>query len=162
MIRSYSLFPRLLAVTALLFTVLVGAKCKDDCKDIICEPCPSSKLVVRYEDSTGACPASFHAGAWVIGVNPNNNLDTIYKYNLSDSCTAAFLIQENIEYHVVSGSWADTVLLGDFDFQPGVPVTECCLCYPLEHVNVWFNGDSSHVEFPEGAYENAPVVRTIN
>jgi hypothetical protein len=163
--RKTSYLSATFALAGLLFMTLGGMKCKDNCEDVICAPCPSSRLMVQYVDSTGNCDAAFYSNAMVYGFNPDNMSDTLFSWALSaDSCVAPFLIQEDVIYHLVSWTPAfrDTIQISDWEYQPGVEVTECCLCYPVEHADVWFNGDSTHVEWPEGEYENVPVVRPIN
>lgn len=160
--RTFTL-SRTLAVSAILFLALAGVKCKDDCEDILCEPCPSSRLVVRYVDNLGNCLPSFHQSAMVYAVNASTG-DPLYNYSLADSCTATYLVQENVIYYLVSTNpaFADTIEVLDYEFQPGIEVSECCMCYPMEHSNILVNGDSVHVEFPDSAYTNDPLIRVIN
>lgn len=162
--RKFSLLGPSLALAGLFFFTLAGVKCKDDCENIVCAPCPTSRFLVNYVDNLGNCDPAFYANAKVIGLNSTTG-DTIYSYGLSsDSCVAAFLIQENVTYHLVSWTPAfrDTISILDWEFQPGVEATECCLCYPVEHADIMIGGDSTHVEWPDSSYENVPITRTIN
>lgn len=164
MTRKHSFFKTTLALTGLLFISLTAVKCKDDCEDVVCAPCPSSRFLVKYVDNAGNCDPSFYANAKIIGLNVNSG-DTVYTYGLSsDSCVAGFLVQEDLVYHVVCSAPAfrDTVLIRDWEFQAGVEVKECCMCYPVEHADVWLGGDSTHVEWGDSSYENDPVIRPIN
>jgi hypothetical protein len=147
----------------LCLLLLIGlASCKQDpCEEEICAPCPSSRFVIAYQDSTGACPASFHANARVFAIN-TSSLDTVYSYNFSDSCQVGFLVQEDLMYHVVSGSWKETVFITDYTYQEPLSVTECCLCYPVASVTVNVDGDTATVNFPAGSYENEPYIRHLN
>lgn len=146
----------------LSFFVLGLSSCeKDPCEDAICAACPSSRLVIQYQDSLGDCPPAFHANAWITGIDLVEN-DTTLRYNFSDSCQAGFLIRENYRYIVSSGSYRDVIDIVDFDYQEPIEVTECCLCYPVEHVDLSINGDSVHVEFPAGKYENEAYTIMIN
>lgn len=150
-----------LSFAGLLFISLVAAKCKRECEDIICEPCPNSRLRVEYVDINGNCMTGFENTAMIYALNSKNPLDTLYSYTISDSCTAAYIIQEDVIYHLVAGSFGDTIAFGNWEYQAGIPVTECCLCYPVDHADVYFNGDSTFVEWADSSYENVPVTRVV-
>ena len=148
---------------AVAFVLVVSfAGCEDDpCEDAICGACPSSRLMLEYQDSTGACVPTFHSDAVIKGIDKLTG-DTTLSYNFSDSCTAGLLVRENYQYLITSGTYADTVDIVDFSRQDPISVTECCLCYPVNSLQVAINGDTSQVDFPTGQYDNAPVVIRIN
>jgi hypothetical protein len=145
----------------LVLLVSLASCNKDVCEDAVCAPCPSSRFVIEYQDSTGACPAAFHSNARIYAIN-TTTLDTAYAYNFSDSCQAGFLVQEELMYHIVSGSWKETIFITDFTYQEPLEVTECCLCYPVATVTVNVDGDTTTVDFPAGSYENTPMIRNLN
>ncbi|MEM7038086.1 MAG: hypothetical protein AAF570_13970, partial [Bacteroidota bacterium] len=79
---------KIAAVPSFLFvaiaTLLTFSACEPDpCEDAICAPCPSSRFVMQYEDSVGACLPAFHASAIVYAIDSLG--DTLYNYNFSDS-----------------------------------------------------------------------------
>lgn len=148
-----------------IMIILVASSCKkDECEDIICQPCPSSRLVINYQDSTGACPAAFDASARIHAISLTDLSDTIYSYDFSDSCKATFLVQENVEYHLVATSpaYSEVIRVEEFSYQMPDTVSECCFCYPVSQVTLNIGGDTTLVDFPVGAYENDPVIRVIN
>lgn len=146
-----------------VFVLLMGlSACEPDpCEDAICAPCPSSRFVMMYQDSTGACPPSFHSNARVYAIDATT-MDTAYNYNFSDSCEVGFLVQEDLEYHIISDSTRDVIQFGAYDFQEPVEVGECCLCYPINTVEISVNGARETVTFNAGKYENTPFVRSLN
>lgn len=151
------------SLLACLFLALaVGACKKDPCKDEICLPCPSSRIVFQYEDSLGQCVPSFHAAARVYALH-SRTADTLYSYNFSDSCQVGFLIADSVVYHLVSTAHGvdDVIELEEWEYQEPVEVTECCLCYPVQHVHGKLNGQSLEISYPAGSYENAPFIRTL-
>jgi hypothetical protein len=154
------------AITAilalLLVTVFISACKKDPCEDEICLPCPSSRIVLQYQDSTGNCIPSFHAQARVYALH-SATLDTLYSYGFSDSCQVGFLVADSVVYHLVSTAHGvdDVITLDEWEYQEPITVTECCLCYPVEHMHGKINGQALEIEFPAGEYENAPFIRTI-
>lgn len=154
---------KLLAPFCFLTVLTLGfSSCEEDpCEDAICAACPSSRLLVQYEDSTGACPAAFHANAIVKGIDRISN-DTTLSYTFSDSCSAGFLIRENYRYVVTSAGYRDVIDITGFEYQEPIEVTECCLCYPVAWVDLSYNGDSVRVDFPTGSYENEAYVTRIN
>ena len=154
---------KLLLVLSFFFALLViGTGCKKtECEDEICEPCPSSRLIFQYQDSTGGCDSVFSMNARVHAFE-GGATDTAYSYNFSDYCKAAFLVREGYTYHVVSGTTRDTVVINGNTYQDPISVTECCLCYPAKTVDIVLNGDSMTVDFPTGAYDSNPKTRTIN
>lgn len=151
-----------LATMALLL-LLSGCK-TDECKDAICAPCPSSRLVMEYQDSLGRCLPGFHSSAKVYAIHAENPTDTAYTYNFSDSCHVGFLVDENMVYHVKGSNPTthDVIYFLGYEYQEPVNVTECCLCYPVLSVNALINSDSVTIDFPAGSYENAPYIRHLN
>ncbi len=149
--------------TAILCLLLVSA-CKkgNECRDVICDPCASSRLMIRYEDSTGACPASFHAGASIAAYSDTSFSNLKFTYNFSDSCLGAFLVEEDLVYVVLSGTWGDTIVVDSFEYQDPVPMNNCCFCYPVEHAHIFINDSAVTVEFDSGIFDSQPVVRKIN
>jgi hypothetical protein len=139
--------------------LLVG--CKEECEDVICAPCPSSRLVLEYQDSAGACLPGFHATAMVYAFDKDSPGDTVRSYNLADSCVARFIVQEDLFYHLVGAGVRDTIVIDSFSYQEPVEVTTCCLCYPVEHADIKINGVSKHVEWEVGKYDNTAVIRTF-
>lgn len=155
----FALFFNLLV--ALFLTVTVTSCEEDPCEDAICGACPSSRLMIQYQDSTGMCPPDFHTNAMVSGVNLATS-ETLPTYNFGDSCATGLLIRENYEYTITSGTYQDVIEVIDFSFQDPVEVTECCLCYPVSTLKIAINGDTSDVDFPAGQYDNNPLVIDIN
>lgn len=154
-----SLFLKLVLALVVVFSI---ASCEEDpCEDAICGACPSSRLMLEYQDSLGACVPSFHSDAVIKGIDQLTG-DTTLTYNFSDSCTAGLLVRENYRYIITSGSWQDEVDIVSFERQDPINVTECCLCYPVSTLNVAINGDTSAVDFPTGQYDNTPLVIQIN
>ncbi|MEM1000125.1 MAG: hypothetical protein AAGN35_23925 [Bacteroidota bacterium] len=147
----------------LLLLFALGSCEEDPCEEAICAPCPSSRFVVQYQDSTGACPAAFDGDAIVYAIRQSTQ-DTAYTYNFSDSCEVGFLVQEDLVYNVVAPNYgfSDMVQITDFTYQDPINVTECCLCYPIASVSVMFGVDTATVSFPAGEYENVPFVRNLN
>lgn len=147
---------------SLLLVMLVSACKKDPCETAICQPCPSSKVVFTYQDSLGHCVTSLYSSARVYALQ-SRTLDTLYSYSFSDSCHVSFLIADSVVYHVVSASPAvnDVIKLETVEYQDPINVTECCLCYPADHVHGKLNNSTLSVEFPAGAYENTPFVRSL-
>ena len=143
--------------------VLSGCE-KDVCKDAVCAPCPSSRFVMSYQDSVGACPTAFAASARVYAISASNPTDTAYVYNFSDACKVGFLVDENMVYHVDATNPVlhDILYISEYEYQEPVKVTDCCLCYPVGHVHAVLNGDSITAEYPVGLYENEGYVRLIN
>ena len=143
---------------------MVFASCKkDECKDAVCAPCPSSRFVMEYQDSTGACPSGFHASAKVYAISAEDPTDTAYVYNFSDSCRVGFLVDENMVYHVRASSPTvhDVLYFAEYEYQEPLNVTDCCLCYPISKVSGVLNGDSVKVDYPTGKYENTGYVRIL-
>jgi len=148
--------------TLLVFVATLLASCKpDECEDVVCPPCPSSRFVIEYQDSLGNCVTSLQSNARIFGIRGG---DTIYDYTFSDSCKAGFLVQENLEYHVVASNPAlmDVIVIDSFGFQAGVENTTCCLCYPVSTIKASINNDAASITFPDSMYENTPYVRVIN
>ncbi len=158
-----STVPSFLIALPLAFALLFGlSACEEDpCEDAICAACPSSRVIIQYQDSTGACPADFSAAGNVVGFNLNTNVADL-NYAFSDSCTASLLLRENYRYTVSSGTYSDEIEIIGFDFQEPVMVTECCLCYPASWVDLRINGDSTRVTYPDGEYDNQALVISIN
>ena len=153
----------LILKVALAFVLVISlASCEEDpCEDAICGACPSSRLLLEYQDSTGACIPTFHSDAVVQGIDATTG-DTTLSYNFSDSCTAGLLVRENYRYVISSGAWQQIVDIVDFSQQDPVNVTECCLCYPVSTLTIAVDGDTSVVDYPTGQYDNVPVVFQIN
>lgn len=151
------------SLLSFIFVLLMSfSSCEPDpCEDAICAPCPSSRFVMMYQDSTGACPADFHSNAVVYAIDATT-LDTAYTYNFSDSCQVGFLVQEDLVYHLVSDNFLDVIEFSSHTFQDPVMVTECCLCYPINTVDIGINGQVETVTFEAGEYENTPYVRSLN
>ncbi len=159
--RKFSFLRLSFPVAGLLFISLISAKCKHECEDIICDPCPNSRLRVEYVDSAGHCLVGLQNSAMVYGLSTTSG-DTLFSYTVSDSCNATFLIQDHVEYHFVAGAFRDTISLKPgWEYQAGMEVSECCLCYPVKNADVIFGKDTTHVDWPVGEYENVPVTRTI-
>lgn len=154
-----SLFLKL--VLALVLVVSITSCEEDPCEDAICGACPSSRLLLEYQDSTGACVPTFHSNAVIKGIDMLTG-DTTLTYNFSDSCMAGLLVRENYQYVISSGAYQDVVDIVSFERQDPISVTECCLCYPVSTLNVAINGDTSVVDFPTGQYDNTPQVIRIN
>ena len=152
-------FPVLLWLGVLVMSsLLVG--CKEECEDVVCSPCPSSRLVIEYRDSTtGACVPAFHSSAMVYAFDVDNPNDTVRRYNLADSCVARFIVQEDLFYHLVGAGVRDTIVVDSFSYQEPVEVQECCLCYPIEHADIKINGVHQHVEWGAGNYDNTAIIR---
>ena len=91
------------AVTCLLMVMLVSACKKDPCETAICQPCPSSRIVFQYQDSTGQCFHSLHTTARIYALH-SRTLDTLYAYTFSDSCHVSFLIADSVVYHLENAS----------------------------------------------------------
>ena len=147
-----------------VLAVLTFSSCtKNECEDIVCAPCPSSRLMVQYVDTLGGCEADFHSRASITAYSGAGFVTEEFSYNLSDSCTAGFLIQEDLSYILVSDSgWVnDTFVVLQFEYQPAQGITECCFCYPLSSVTFLLNGDTTVVSYPDGEYENVPLSRDI-
>lgn len=160
--QKSNVFSLLIALPLAFSFLFVLSSCEDDpCEDAICASCPSSRVIVQYQDSTGACPAAFSAAGMVYGIDRLTN-DTTLRYNFSDSCTVGMLLRENYRYVVRSGSYTDVFDIMAFDFQEPISVTECCLCYPAASADVSINGDSTRIAFPTGEYDNAPFVISLN
>ncbi|MFN8394238.1 MAG: hypothetical protein U0176_06125 [Bacteroidia bacterium] len=158
---------RLPAVKAILVAmslllVFVSSCKKDPCEDEICQPCPSSRVVFQYQDSSGGCIPSFHSSARVYALH-SRTADTLYSYSFSDSCTVGFLVTDSTVYHLVSTAHGvnDVISFDEKEYQDPIEVTECCLCYPVSHIHGKLNGQTLHVEFPAGQYENTPFIRTL-
>ena len=159
MMKSNSFFAY---AVALLVGLLALTSCeKDNCEDAVCDPCTSSRLILQFQDSTGACLPSFHGSAWVKGIDLTS-MDTTLVYALGDSCTASLLVSENYAYTVQSGAYTAEIELLDFDYQEPIEVNDCCNCYPVSWVDFSVNGDTARVNFPTGAYENDPYAIVIN
>ena len=153
-----------LMLLASLFMVLGLSACKKDpCVTEVCLPCPSSRFVMEYQDSTGNCVPSFHASARVYAIN-NTSLDTAYTYNFSDSCQVGFIVDETMTYHVYGGNPVqhDVIVFEEIEYQEPINITECCLCYPVGHVHGMLNGQEFNQTFKAGGYENEPFIRTID
>jgi hypothetical protein len=149
----------------LLFGALSLTSCEEDnCKDAICAPCPSSRFVMAYQDSTGACPAAFAASAKVYAISADNPTDTAYVYNFNDGCKVGFLVDENMVYHVRGTSPVvhDVLYISEYEYQAPLNITDCCLCYPVGHVHAVLNGDSISTDYPVGSYENEGYARRLN
>jgi hypothetical protein len=149
------------AVIALVLVVTVASCEEDPCEDAICGACPSSRLILEYQDSTGACVPSFHSNAVVKGIDMLTG-DTTLTYNLSDSCVAGLLVRENYQYVISSGTYRDVIDIVSFNRQDPVEVTECCLCYPVSSLEYARNGDTAVVDYPTGQYDNDPVIVPLN
>lgn len=146
-----------------LGAILLFSSCrKNDCEDVICAPCPSSRLVIQYQDSTGMCDVNFDASAKIYAISLANSQDTAYAYDFSDSCKAGFLVQDDVEYHLVASNYAEVIRIERFTFQEPDIVTECCYCYPVDSVWLSIDGNTEAVVFPTGAYQNEALVRSIN
>jgi hypothetical protein len=149
----------------LLAGVLALSGCeKDPCKEAVCAPCPSSRFVISYQDSVGACPTAFAASARVYAISADNPTDTAYVYNFSDGCNVGFLVDENLVYHVraTNPTLHDVLYISEYDYQEPVKVTDCCLCYPVGSIHAVLNGDSITTTYPTGLYENDAYVRVLN
>jgi hypothetical protein len=148
---------------SLAFTLVATSlsSCKSDqCETEICQPCPSSRIVMSYQDSAGRCLPAFKVSARVHALHSRTN-DTLYSYGFQDSCRVAFLVTDSVRYHIVSAEYgvSDVLQFAESEYQEPVTVTECCLCYPLEYVHTILNAQAVLFEFPVGAYENVPYVR---
>jgi len=150
------------ALCLLFFLSLALTSCEEDpCEDAVCASCPSSRVLVEYQDSTGACPPAFSAAGMVYGIDLLT-MDTALRYNFSDSCMAGLILRENYRYVVRSGTYSDVFDVLGFTYQEPLEVTECCLCYPVANVDLSINGDSTRIDFPTGEYQNTPYVISIN
>ncbi len=160
--RNSNLFSLFLK-TALAFVLVISITgCEDDpCEDAICGACPSSRLILNYQDSLGACPPTFHSNAIIKGIDKLTG-DTTLSYNFSDSCTAGLLVREDYMYTITSGTFRDTFDIVSFSRQEPISVTECCLCYPVNSLTYARNGDTAVVDFPTGQYDNDPLIVPIN
>jgi hypothetical protein len=148
-------------MVGLMSIAMVGCD-RNECKDVVCSPCPSSRFVMEYQDSLGNCIPAFNASARVFAISASNPLDTAYSYSFSDSCKAGFLIDEAMVYHVVGGvNTRDVISFLDVKYQDPVEVTTCCLCYPVSTLSLSLNGDTIQVSMPAGSYENNPYVRVL-
>lgn len=145
-----------------LLLLLVSACKKDPCETEICLPCPSSRIVMQYVDSSGSCLPTFHSSARVYALH-SRTADTLYSYTFSDSCQVGFLVADSVEYHLISTAHGvnDVITLDNWEYQEPINVTECCLCYPVSHIHGKLNGQALEIEFPVGQYENTPFIRTI-
>jgi hypothetical protein len=157
---------RLFAIPAsiILCLLLVVTSCKKDpCETEICLPCPSSRLVFQYVDSTGNCLPAFHASARVYAIS-NKTSDTLYTYTFSDSCQVGFIVADSVTYHLVGSSPAvhDIIAIDSIAYQDPISVTECCLCYPAKYIKGTLNGVPLDVAFKLGDYVNEPYVRDLN
>lgn len=154
---------RLLSLLALVLTISLAACKKDPCETEICQPCPSSRLVMNYVDSTGQCIPAFHASARVVAID-NETSDTLYTYGFSDSCQVGFLVDEKVTYHLWGSNPAvhDVISIETMEYQEPINVTECCLCYPVSKVQGKFNGQDLQVDFIGGQYTNEPFIRSLN
>lgn len=151
-----------LALVSCLFMVIGFSACKKDpCVTEVCLPCPSSRFVMSYVDTTGNCVPSFHAAARIYAID-NETLDTLYNYGFSDSCQVGFIVDDAVTYHLRSGATHDVIKFEEIEFQEPINVTECCLCYPVAHVHGKLNATTFNTEFKTGDYVNEPFVRTIN
>jgi hypothetical protein len=97
----------------------------------------------------------------IYGFDKENPADTIRSYNLSDSCLARIIVQENMIYHLVAMGVRDTIVVDSFSYQEPVEVVTCCLCYPIEHADIRINGKHQHVEWEVGKYDNTPIKRNL-
>lgn len=157
-------FPAVKAIVSasLLLIVLVSACKKDSCETEICQPCPSSRVIMQYQDNAGRCVPAFHASARVYALHSRTN-DTLYTYGFSDSCKVAFLVADSVVYHLESSAFgvSDVISFESWEYQDPISVTECCLCYPLDHMHAKVNGQSVDMTFAAGEYESTPYVRTF-
>jgi hypothetical protein len=158
----YSRFPAFmaLALASALVAASVSSCAEDPCETEICQPCPSSRIVMSYQDSAGRCFPAFGASTRVHALHSRTN-DTLYSYGYNDSCRVTFLVTDSVIYHIVNARYgiSDVLQLEGSEYQEPVNVTDCCLCYPLEYVRTKLNAQDVLVEFPVGTYENIPYVR---
>lgn len=160
--RNLKAFSFLTKISLALMLLFVMASCEEDpCEDAVCAACPSSRVLIQYEDSTGMCPAAFHAGATIQGIDMTS-WDTTLNYNFSDSCQAGLLVRENYRYIVRSGGYMDMIDILSFTYQDPISVTECCLCYPAASVTLSIDGDTTVIDYPAGQYDNTPYTIAIN
>ena len=150
-------------ITCLLMVVGLSSCKKDPCVTEVCLPCPSSRFVMAYQDTTGNCVPSFHASAWVHAID-NETSDTLYTYNFSDSCEVGFIVDVAVTYHVIGGNPVqhDVITFEEIEYQEPINITECCLCYPVDHIHGMLNAQELSVSFKPGDYVNEPFVRTID
>lgn len=155
---------RFLALTLIACTFFLSACDNNDCEDVVCAPCQNSRLLVQYQDSTGACPSGLSENARIVGLRSGNMTDTVYNYGLSANCMAAFILDSNVVFKVVSTNPAfeDVLSIGDFGFQPGVEVSTCCLCYPVDSLSATLNGNAIQTVFNTGQYDSNPFIRVLN
>ena len=154
------------SIFALFAILLLGGTlftaCDDtDCSEVICTPCPSTRLFLRYEDSTG-CYMPANPAGWVTALDATTG-DTLYQYAWQDSCEVSFIVDRDVEYVVTGGTVDEHIHFEDFTWQePVFEGNECCPCYPIEEIHVDIGSDHLDVDFPEGSFTNEPIVRTVN
>ena len=136
----------------------------NNCQEVICAPCPSSRFVIQYVDSTGQCISPSTPDGMIYAFMQGNTSDTLYSYSFNDSCTASFIIEKNMMYHVKAGTDIDhTVRIDGFTFQEPIWATECCACYPVDSLSVNTDGVTDEtIVFPASSYENDPYTYTVN
>ncbi|MCB9234584.1 MAG: hypothetical protein H6581_23210 [Bacteroidia bacterium] len=157
---SKRLFLPLIAVV-LLVSSLSG--CKDACEGILCNPCESSKVLLKYVDSNGDCPSDFDQRAVVSAFNNGDFNDLAFTFDFADACTAGLLVEAGFAYVIedqVLGV-SDTVIVEDVEYQAPIEVTECCLCYPAEHAHLMINGQEMMAHFSTGSFISNPLERQL-
>ena len=153
----------LLFFLPLLLGIAVTSCDNNNCQEEVCAPCPSSRFVIQYQDSTGACLSSSTPTGMVYAFHHGNMMDTLYTYSFNDSCTASFIIEENMMYQVMTGTnYSHEVMIHGFSFQEPIWVTECCPCYPVDSLTVHVDGSHQTLAFPAESYENDPYIITVN
>lgn len=153
----------LLLFLPLLLGLAVTSCDENNCQDEICTPCPSSRFVIQYQDSTGSCISPSSPAGVVYAMMQGNTSDTLYTYNFNDSCTVGFIIEEGMMYSVKAGTNIDhMVMLHSFTYQEPIWVTECCPCYPVDSLSVHVDGNHENLVFPAESYENDPYIITVN
>lgn len=146
---------------ALLITLFSG--CEEECEGILCNPCESSKVLLKYVDNVGDCPSGFDERARVHAFNNGDFNDFAFSFDFADACTAGILIETGHSYVVTDSVMgvSDTIVIGVIEYQPPVAITECCFCYPAEHVHFTINGQTKEAVFSDGEYISTPVTREL-
>ena len=165
MIANRNLFSLSIGLTLLFLAASNLSSCKkNECEDVLCTPCPGSQFVIEYRDSLDSCISGLKNGTRIYAFRNNDMNDTIYSYDFSGECTATFLVEKGIMYHVVNQALGlmDEIHIEDFEYQGPIEITSCCLCYPVAHIHGHINGEEETVNWPDGEYASTPFVRVWN
>lgn len=147
-----------ISYTLVFLLLLTVQSCyKYPCAEAVCSPCPSNHFVMQFEDADGQCPVLFHKNAKVIGFYGVAQVDTAFKYSLADSCQASILVDKEYNYLITSGNKNYHVTIDHFTIQTPIEIDECCLCYPIDSLQVTVNDSVYHVKYPSTEYVNTPM-----